>query len=195
MRPAFSSLFCTVPTVRSSWIRESALLVVLALVSTFSVSAQEATLVGTVTDQTGGLVPNATVSIVNFLTGATRTSITNNVGQYVAFGLPVGTYNVKAESHGFEVEQSQGVVLNANDRLRVDFKMKIGTRIEPVLVESNPIAVQADSGEQSSLVSGTQMSELSTNGRSVYTYITLSPGASNLMPSFQPPTSVGPTPM
>lgn len=164
---------------------------IVLLASSASLAAQEATIVGTVTDQTGALVPKATVTIANTQTGAIRTSVTNNVGQYVAFGLPIGTYDVKAESQGFEVEKSPGVVLNANDRVRVDFKMKIGTRIEPVLVESNAIGVQADSGEQSSLISGTQMSELSTNGRSIYTYIILSPGASNLMPSFQPPTSVG----
>ena len=145
---------------------------------------------GTVTDQTGGLLPSVMVTIVNTQTRTLRTSVTNTVGQYVAFGLPIGTYDVKAESPGFEVQESQGVVLNVNDRVRVDFRMKIGTKIEPVLVESTPIGVQADSGEQSSLVNGTQISELSTNGRSIYTYITLTPGASNLMPSFQPPTSV-----
>jgi len=147
--------------------------------------------VGTVTDQTGGLVPDVKVTAANSQTGARRTALTNNVGQYVVFGLPIGPYDVKAESPGFEVQEFQGIVLNVNGRVRVDFQMKIGTKIEPVLVESTAVEVQADSGEQSSLVSGTQISELSTNGRSIYTYITLTPGASNLMPSFQPPTSVG----
>ena len=191
MRPLSSWLFCRSSIGSCACLNQSVLFVVLVVASVASLAAQEATIVGTVTDQTGGLLPKATVTIANTQTGAIRTSVTNNVGQYVAFGLPIGTYDVKAESQGFDVENSPGIPLNANDRVRVDFKMKIGTRIEPVLVESNPIGVQADSGEQSSLVSGTQMSELSTNGRSIYTYIALSPGASNLMPSFQPPTSVG----
>jgi Carboxypeptidase regulatory-like domain len=188
-RPS-SSLFSRVSTTRCPGLIPSVSLIVLILASSVSLAAQEATIVGTVTDQTGALLPKATVAIANTQTGAIRTSVTNNVGQYVAFGLPIGTYDVKAESQGFEVQKSPRVVLNANDRVRVDFKMKIGTRIEPVLVESNAIGFQADSGEQSSLISGTQMSELSTNGRSIYTYVILSPGASNLMPSFQPPTSV-----
>ena len=191
MRPLSSWLFCRSSTDCCPWLNQSVLFVVLVVASVASVAAQEATIVGTVTDQSGGLIPKAAVTIANTQTGAIRTSVTNSVGQYVAFGLAIGTYDVTAESQGFEVENSPGIPLNANDRVRVDFKMKIGTRIEPVLVESNPIGVQADSGEQSSLVSGTQMSELSTNGRSIYTYIALSPGASNLMPSFQPPTSVG----
>ena len=190
MRCSSSSVRCSFSADWYSWLKQSVFLFALVLASSLSLAAQEATIVGTLTDQTGGLLPSVTVTIVNTQTGTLRTSVTNSVGQYVAFGLPIGTYDVKAESPGFEVQESQGVVLNVNDRVRVDFRMKIGTKIEPVLVESTPIGVQADSGEQSSLVSGTQISELSTNGRSIYTYITLTPGASNLMPSFQPPTSV-----
>jgi len=150
--------------------------------------------VGTVIDQTGGLLTGATTTITNPQTGATRILVTNNAGQYVASGLTIGTYDLKAESPAFAVEESKGVVLNVNDRVRVDFQMKIATKTEAVLVEADPLAVQADSGEQSSLVSGTQISELSTNGRSIYTYIALTPGASNLMPDFQPPTSQGANP-
>jgi len=98
-----------------------------------------------------------------------RNLVTNTLGQYVASGLPIGTYDVKAEASPFKVENFKGVVLNVNDRVRVDFRMKIGMKTESVLVKSNSIQVQADSGEQSSLVNGTQISELSTNGRSIYT--------------------------
>ena len=87
--------------------------------------------------------------------------------------------------------ESKGVVLNVDDRVRIDFRMKLGTKKEIVVVESNALAVQSDSSEQSSLVSGQQISELSTNGRSIYTYMVLTTGAANLMPDFQPPTSVG----
>jgi hypothetical protein len=89
------------------------------------------------------------------------------------------------------VLESKGVVLNVNDRVRIDFQMKLGTKKEIVVVESNALAVQSDSSEQSSLVGGQQISELSTNGRSIYTYMVLTTGAANLMPDFQPPTSVG----
>jgi hypothetical protein len=154
-------------------------------------SAQEATIVGTVTDPSGAVVPNVAVLITNVDTGAVRTLATNDAGQYVVPGLLIGKYDLKAQASGFKVEEVKGVVLDVNDRIRVDFQMKLGQMTDEILVESNSVAVQADSGEQSSLVSGTQISELSTNGRSIYTYITLSPGAANLMPSFQPPTSVG----
>jgi hypothetical protein len=164
---------------------------VLLLGSPIPATAQEATLVGTATDQSGAAVPDVTISLTNVQTGAVRTAVTNDVGQYVAPGLPIGKYDLKAGSPAFKVEESKGVLLSVNDRVRVDFKMKIGTKTEVDFVESSPIAVQSDNGEQSSLVTGTQISDLSTNGRSIYTYIILAPGASSLMPSFQPPTSVG----
>jgi Carboxypeptidase regulatory-like domain len=168
-----------------------ALLVVLLLGVAFVAAGQEGTFVGTVTDPTGSVVPNVTITITNVLTGVVHTLTTNDVGQFVAPGLPIGKYDLKAESSGFKLETTTGITLNVNDRIRVDFQMKMGTKAETVSVESNAIAVQSDSSEVSSLVSGTQISELSTNGRSIYTYIALTPGANALVPSFQAPTSVG----
>jgi len=155
------------------------------------VSAQEGTILGTATDASGAVVANVTVTITSVQTGVARIFATNDAGQYVAPGLPIGTYDLKAEAKGFKVQESKGVVLNVADRIRVDFEMKVGAMSEVVTVEANSIAMQTDSGEQSSLVSGTQMTELATDGRSIYTYIALSVGANNLMPSFQSPTSVG----
>ena len=188
-----SSLFVrTVYTVKHRLSGWTAFLPLLLLCLPILASAQEATIVGTVTDPSGAVVPNVAILVTNVDTGATRSLLTNDVGQYVVPGLPIGKYDLTAKAAlGFKVEESKGVVLNVNDRVRVDFQMKLGRVAEVSVVESNPVAVQADSGEQSSLVDGTQISELSTNGRSIYTYITLSPGAANLMPSFQAPTSVG----
>jgi len=168
--------------------------VVLALLLvgvTFLASGQEGTLVGTVTDPSGAAVPNVTVTITHVETGRTHTYTTNETGQYVAPSLPIGKYDLKAASTGFKLEETKGIVLNVNDRIRVDFQMKLGTASETVSVEANAVAVQADTSEQSSLISGTQISQLATNGRSIYTYVTLTTGASNLMPDFQIPTPTG----
>jgi hypothetical protein len=186
-----SSFARTVYTVKhrsSGWI---VFLSLLLLCLPVLASAQEATIVGTVTDPSGAVVPSVAILVTNVNTEAVRTLATNDAGQYVVPGLLIGKYDLKAQASGFKVEEYKGVVLNVNDRIRVDFQMKLGQMADTILVESNPVAVQADSGEQSSLVSGTQISELSTNGRSIYTYITLTTGASNLMPSFQPPSSGG----
>jgi hypothetical protein len=193
VRQGFFAVEClyTFFTVRCRWFSRKTFFFLLLLLSPSLLAAQEATIVGTVTDPSGALVPDITITVTNVETGAIRTLLTNEVGQYVAPGLPIGKYDLKAESSAFSVQESKGVVLNVNDRVRVDFQMKISTKREIVVVDSNALAVQADSSEQSSLVSGQQISELSTNGRSIYTYMVLTTGAASLMPDFQPPTSVG----
>lgn len=152
MRSSSSLLVCALLTAESRRFCRCVFLSVLALACSCRLAAQEATIVGTVTDQTGGLVPSITITITNQRTGAARALVTNHVGQYVASGLRIGVYDVKAESSGFAVEEFRGVVLNENDRRRVDFQMKIATKTDAIVVDSNPVAVQADSGEQSSLV-------------------------------------------
>ena len=155
----WSVLVSRVCTFLMPWCRlfnQAVLLFAAVLVLSTGLSAQEATIVGTVTDPTGGLVPRVTITIANTQTGAVRTSVTNNLGQYVASGLPIGTYDLSAESAGFGLGMSRGIILNVNARVRIDFQLKIGAEKENVVVESIPVAVQADSGEQSSLVSGTQ---------------------------------------
>ena len=177
--------------VSRSRISCSLLLLLFLLAVPFVASAQEATILGTVTDPSGAVVPNVAITITNTQTKVEHALTTNQAGQYVAPGLPIGIYDVKAEANGFKIQESNGVVLNVNDRIRADFQMKVGTKADVITVEAGALALQTDSGEQSSLVSGTQMSELATNGRSIYTYVALSVGANNLMPSFQAPTSVG----
>src|SRR5579863_7655818 len=93
----------------------------LAIFSTFflglSVHAfgQEATILGTVTDSSGSVVPNVTVTLTQTETGEARTSTTNDTGQYVAPGLPIGHYNVAVKAAGFGPVERTGVTVNVND--------------------------------------------------------------------------------
>jgi len=156
----------------------------------FLAHAQEATIVGTVTDASGAVVPNVAITLTNTEIGVVRTSVTNGDGQYVAPGLAIGQWNVTAKATGFGVEEKNGVVLNVNDRTRVDFVVKLGTSQEKVEVEANVVAVQTDSSEVSSVITGQQITELSTNGRSIYTLFALAPGASSIQGDFITPTPV-----
>src|SRR4029077_18580615 len=87
-------------------------LLLVALIG-FSAStfAQQATIVGTVTDPSGAVVPNVAVTLTNTDTGLSRTIPTNDAGQYVAVDLQVGHYHVKAEAKGFKVAQQKDTVL------------------------------------------------------------------------------------
>jgi hypothetical protein len=145
-----------------------------------SALAQEATIVGTVTDPTGAAVPNAAIVITNNDTGVTRNLPTNGDGQYVAPDLHIGRYTVHATASGFKSAETKGITLNVDDRARVDFKLEVGSQQEQVTVEANAVAVQTDTGEVSTVITGQQVSELGINGRSLYELYGLTPGASSL---------------
>ena len=126
-----------VQTVKRCGVRHLLILCVLLAGLPFHAYGQEATIVGTVTDTSGAVVPNVAISLANVDTGVVRTSITNGDGQYVVPGLVIGHYNVTARATGFGVEERNGIVLNVNDRTRVDFVVKLGTSQEKVTVEAN----------------------------------------------------------
>jgi len=153
--------------------------------------AQDATLVGTVTDTSGAVVPNAAITITNQATGQVRKIATNDTGQYVATALPIGTYDVQAQASGFSPANTTGVVLNVADRRRVDFNLKVGTTQTSITVEAAPIVVKTENGEVSSVITGEQITQLETNGRSLYSIVNLTPGASSLQGDFQVPTPMG----
>src|SRR3974390_2288081 len=87
------------------------LLIVLLLGFAWQVSAQEATIVGTVTDPTGASVPGATIAITNKDTGVVRQFESTATGEYVAPGLFIGHYSVRTEAKGFKPVEHKEVVL------------------------------------------------------------------------------------
>src|SRR5690349_8110945 len=176
--------------VKRSSIRFAAMLFVLLGIFATPVFAQEATIVGTVTDPTGAAVPNATVTVTKTDTGQSHRFTSNNDGQYVAPGLVIGAYTVQVESGGFK-QISKSIVLNVNDRARLDFQLQVGAAQEKVTVEATAVQVQSESSEVSQVITGQQVSQLATNGRSIYTLINLTPGSSSNQGDFQTPTPVG----
>jgi hypothetical protein len=157
------------------------LFVLLVALIGFSAStfAQQATIVGTVTDPSGAVVPNVAINITNIDTGLTRTFPTNDAGQYVAPDLQIGHYDIKATAAGFKAAEQKSIVLTVGDRIRVDFQMQMGAAQETVTVEANAVQVQTDSGERSNLITDQQMSQIAVNGRSIYQLAALTPGASS----------------
>jgi hypothetical protein len=145
----------------------------------FAAAGQEATIVGTVTDASGAAVPNVNITATNVESGVARTIQTNTAGQYVVPDLKIGHYSVKAEAAGFKATEQKNVMLQVGDRDRIDFQLQVGAVQETVTVEANPVRVQTDSGEQSSVITGQQISQLSVSGRSIYQLAALVPGASS----------------
>jgi len=131
------------------------------------------------------------ITVTDLDTNQANTFVTNGVGQYVAPELPIGHYTVKAEATNFQLANQQNISLGVGDRRRIDFQLKVGNAQQTVTVEANTVAVQSDSGEQSYLINGQQVTQLSTNGRTMDTLETLRPGASSRQQDCQVPTSAG----
>src|SRR5436309_1023621 len=170
--------------LRISNLRYLLILFVLLVGLPFRASAQNATIVGTVTDPSGSVIANVKITVTHVETGLAHTFTTNEAGQYVAVDLPVGHYNIKAEASGFKVAEQKGLVLQVGDRTRMDFQMSLGAASETVTVEANAVRVQADTGEVSNVINELQMSQLAVNGRSIYQLAQLTPGASSQINGF-----------
>jgi hypothetical protein len=168
-------------------------IVLLLLFGLFAVQAfaQEATIVGTVTDPSGAAVPNAKITLTHNETATTRDYTTNNEGQYIASNLPIGHYDLKVDAPSFKRVEQANIVLQVGARSRYDFKLQIGSASEQVIVEASAVGVQTDTSEVSNVISGKQVANLAANGRSLYNLVNLTTGASSLQGDFQTPTPVG----
>lgn len=175
----------------TTYARRLAILVAFTMGCSLPSLAQVATILGTITDPSGAAVPNVTVTVRNTDTNQTTRFTSNGAGQYVAPSLPIGHYTVQAQASNFQPASAENIALMVGDRRRVDFQLKVGVSQQTVTVEAAPVAVQSDSGEQSFVINGEQVTQLATNGRSVYALQSLVPGASSIQQDFQIPTSTG----
>jgi hypothetical protein len=122
-------------------------------------------IVGTITDSSGGVVVQAAVTVTNMGTGTTYKLSTNDAGTYVATDLPVGTYSVVVEASGFKREASSNIVINVQDRVRRDFQMEVGNVTESVNVTSSTPLLQTDNSYQGQVIDSQRIQDLPLNGR------------------------------
>ncbi len=145
-------------------------------------TAQEVTgtIVGTVKDASGAVVPKATITISHKEKNVViRTLSTDEKGDYVAPYLPIGHYSVTAEAQGFKKATQTNIELNVNDKLTVNLTLEVGSVEQTVTVEATPIQVELQTPTAAGLISGTQVRELSLNNRNYLQLITLMPGVSS----------------
>jgi opacity protein-like surface antigen len=154
-----------------------ALLLALSCASEIQAQALSGTIVGTVSDQSGSVIPGANVRLVNDATQFTRIAVTNAEGQYVAYSVPTGIYTITVEQAGFQKLVRSGVRLTAADTLTIDLQLTLGSVEQTVQVTAETPLLQAQSAVVSSLVTNQQMVEMPLNGRTFTALLKLSPGA------------------
>src|SRR5215203_2265779 len=144
------------------------------------VAAQETTAVitGLVTDQSGAVLPGATVVVKRVDTGRTTEVVANEEGRYLASQLDPGNYEVSFSMTGFNPVVVKGIQLHVNDRLEVPGKLGLGSITESVQVNAATQFVQPSPAVQT-LMGPTQVQELPLNNRNFVGLATLVPGVSS----------------
>ena len=147
------------------------------------------TISGTVTDQSGLVVPQAQVKLLHKETGIVREMTTNGEGFYTAVNLPAGEYQITASASGFETRIESGVQVGVGAELVDNLSLVVGATTEKVEVSADAAPVDLGSSTMSNTVNGTAVRELPLNGRDWTQLAALQPGVSAL--TTQPALSIG----
>jgi hypothetical protein len=131
---------------------------------------------GGVTDQSGGVIAGATVTIIDVDRGLPRPLVTDSAGEYNAPSLLAGKYTIRVEAKGFQTVERQNVVLEVGENVRVDVTMQPGEQTQTVTVtESIPILNTADA-QLSGSVESKQLDDLPITGHQYYHALDYTPG-------------------
>ena len=149
---------------------------ILILVGAILWSQTTATIVGTVTDTSGAVVPNVTVTVTSKDTGLTRKTSSNQAGNYVVPLLPVGEYSITAEVAGFKKKTITSIVLQVNQEARVDIALEVGAVTESVTVSGSAIQLQTESAVVGQVVDNLYTTQIPLNGRDFSQLLLLVPG-------------------
>src|ERR1017187_8217002 len=140
-----------------------------------ALAQDNATITGTVADSSGAEVTSAALQLTNPSTGQVRETVSNSAGAYRFANVAVGTYTLTATASGFEKFTKTGIVVNVAQTVQADVTLKVGSTQETVTVEANALQPQSQTSEVSTLISGQQVQQLSTNGRNVTALAALGP--------------------
>lgn len=135
-----------------------------------------ATLIGTVKDISGGVLPGVEVTVHSPETGEERTVVSNAEGLYRITDLPRSHYQVSALLLGFKTAQAR-ILLTSGETRTLDLQMAIGELSESVTVTGADTLVNTEEGRLSNLVDEKRVVELPLNGRSLLQLMELNPGA------------------
>src|SRR5580704_17465124 len=133
-------------------------------------------ILGTVGDQTGGVVSGATVTIVDKDRGVARTLATDDAGEYNAPNLIPGTYIVRVEANGFKRLERQNIVLEVGKEIRVDLTVQPGEQTQTVTVTESTPLVETTNATLGGTLNNEQIVDIPLNGRLYQNLMSLRPG-------------------
>ncbi len=166
--------------LRTTW-RGLACAVVLALlyVGVSSAQVESGQISGMVTDESGAVIPNSTVTVTNIGTNAARTTTSSATGLYVFTGLAPATYRVNASASGFKAFAAN-VEVTVGGRISLDARLSVGSAVTQVeVIAEGGAQVNTESQELSQVVDSEQIQQLPSLTRNPYDFVAISGNISN----------------
>ncbi len=155
------------------------LLLLFALTAATLLGQGRSTILGMITDESGAAVPKAAVSVVNTGTQRKWAVETTESGGFEVPALEIGNYEVTAEAKGFRKTAVRGVVLEVDQRARVDIKLQVGEVTQQINVDAQALTVNTDDATLSTVIDAAKIRELPLPGnRNLFRLALLAPGMS-----------------
>src|SRR5262249_47384580 len=149
--------------------RISLAVVLTLLITGITLRAQELTtgsIVGVVRDDSGALIPGASITVTNKATGAQRTTISSDTGGFSVPGL-LALYDVRVELSGFKTYAIQGLELKINQVARLDVRLGVGQLNESVTVSGGAVLLETETSAVGQVIDQERVRELPLNGRNL----------------------------
>jgi hypothetical protein len=155
-------------------------IVVLILTAAGPAQSISSNISGVVTDSSGGVIPGASVTLLNEQNGAKRNTVSNAEGRFNFAAVQPGNYTVRIEKQGFQILERKNNALTASDTLALgDMALTAGNVNETVTVTSAGQMVETQSSDLTARLTSDQLTLISTKGRDVTSLLRLLPGTSN----------------
>lgn len=153
-----------------------------------SVSAQvdRGAIAGRITDPSGAAVPKATVTVTNKATGVSVTTPVNDSGEYQVVALIPGTYSVKVNAQGFETAVRDDIEVHVQDRLALEFALKVGSMTTQVVVSGGEPLLETQTADVGNVVDTQLVNDLPLNGRRYADLALLEPGVQKFYAAANP---------
>jgi hypothetical protein len=155
-------------------------MVACCLVVTLSAQTSNATLSGTVTDPSGAVIPNVSISIRNEQTNVVHSTRTNPAGYYTAANLIPGAYTLTASSPGMKNMTRSGIVLRVGDRIALDISMEVGAQSELVTVVGETPLLRTEDSQLGLVIDNRRIQELPQYDRNALAFALLTPNVNNV---------------
>ncbi len=151
----------------------------LAVVFATAAMAQDfGSLYGTVTDPAGGLAPQARITATSVERGNSRSTESNDKGEWVLSELPIGTYTLRVELSGFRSYVRDGIAVAAEDHIRLDAQLAVGSTTDTVTVTAEAPLTDARSSTLGGTIEERAVEDMPMNGRNIFDLMSLLPGVS-----------------